>query len=226
MKDKIYLVEDDENINELVMYALKTNGYEALGFYDYETFKSGLDIEIPSLVILDVMLPNISGIEILKRLKSNSDYRDVKVIMLTAKNSEIDKLKGFEYGADDYVTKPFSVLELLARIKAVIRRGGSNRDNDFDLVVGEIKLNASKRNVVVGNIEIELTRKEFDILKYLMEHNGFVVNRESLITHLWGYEYEGETRTVDIHITSIRKKLGSAGECIKTIRGVGYKVDG
>ncbi len=224
MNNKVYLVEDDENINELVIYALKANGFNATGFDEYGSFKKELYKDIPNLVILDVMLPNVSGIEILKKLKSNPEYQNIKVIMLTAKNSEIDKLKGFEYGADDYVTKPFSVLELIARVKAILKRGNVKVEKK-ELVIDNISLSAAKREVSVDGKLIELTQKEFKLLEFLMENKGFVSTRESLMTHIWGFAYEAETRTVDIHITALRKKLGVAGNKIKTVRGVGYKIE-
>ncbi len=219
----IYCVEDDPNICELVIYTLKTGGFEANGFTEAISFFKALEKEAPSLILLDIMLPVTDGLTILRRLKASAGTRDIPVIMLTAKDSELDKVQGLDLGADDYIAKPFGVLELISRVKSVLRRTQVRQDTE-ELKIGSITLNSEKHRVLAGKEEIRLTLKEFELLHILMLNFGIVLTREKLLEKIWGYEFEGETRTVDVHIRTLRQKLGSAGEMIETIRGVGYRM--
>ncbi|MGI0406750.1 response regulator transcription factor [Helicobacter himalayensis] len=215
----VFVLEDDSNILELVLYALKSQNIESQGFLDVKAFKEALKTTIPQVLVLDVMLPNASGFEILKELKTNSVTKDIAVLMLTALNDEFDKVKGLDLGADDYITKPFSVMEFIARIRAILRR---NKDVD-SLSCGILELSYSTRSVRVNGELINLTLKEFELLGFLLKSPNRVFNREELLEILWGYSY-AESRTIDIHIKTLRKKLGIAKKYIKTIRGVGYKI--
>jgi two-component system alkaline phosphatase synthesis response regulator PhoP len=221
----IYCVEDDRSIRELIIYALKSNGYEAVGFDKAEPFYKELENKLPDLVLLDIMLPGEDGIKILKKLKASSKLRHIPVIMLTAKSAEYDKVLGLDSGADDYITKPFGIMEFLSRVKAVLRRSG-NVSNSSELSVGRLTMYIDKHVVIADGKEIALTFKEFELLKYLMENAGIVLTRDKLLEEVWGYEYEGETRTLDVHIRTLRQKLGEAGAIIETVRGVGYKIGG
>lgn len=220
---KIYCVEDDEGIRDLITYAVKSAGFEVEGFESAESFEKKLDTELPSMVLLDIMLPNKDGIEILKDIRNSERTKNLPVIMITAKSTEGDKVKGFEHGADDYVTKPFGVMELISRIKAVLRRSGNNVQSDIIDYKG-IVLDNQSRSVSVDNENIAITYKEFELLKYLLVHKGTVVPREVLLEKIWGYHFEGESRTLDVHIGSLRHKLGEKGKCIETVRNVGYKI--
>jgi len=217
----IYVAEDDENIRELVTYALKSNGFEAVSFEQASDFWQGLKVTVPELVILDIMLPDEDGIEILKKLKRN--HKKLPVIMLTAKSSEMDKIKGLDLGADDYVTKPFSTLELISRIKAVLRRWEIDLD-DETISYKSLSLNMRKHIVTADGTEVILTHKEFELLQYLLQNKGNVVSRETIMDKIWGYDFAMESRTVDAHIKTLRQKLGIAGEYILTVRSVGYKI--
>lgn len=222
----IYCIEDDDGIRELVSCALKSGGYEVKSFADAKTFYKELDKTIPSLVLLDVMLPDEDGFSILKKLKLSSRLKDIPVIMLTAKTSEIDKVSGLEAGADDYITKPFGVMELLSRIKAVLRRT-NNQDSETEvIIIDDLKLDSARRIVQFKDKDVSLTYKEFELLMYLMKNKSVVVDRDKLMSKVWGYDFGGETRTVDMHIKTLRKKLETAGcfDMIKTVRGVGYKI--
>ena len=221
---KIFCVEDEENIRELILYALKSSGFEALGFEEGEGFFHALNRELPDLVLLDIMLPDIEGTEILRRLRMNPHTAHIPVILLTAKSSELDKVKGLDLGADDYITKPFGVLELISRIKAVLRRSSPQR-NDI-LSYKELIVNNKSRTVYASGEEIALTYKEFELLYYLLQNKGIVLSRDKIMDAVWGFEFQGETRTVDMHIKTLRHKLGSAGNIIETVRGVGYKIGG
>ena len=220
----VYVVEDDDNIREMLMYALNQTGFEAAGFGNAAAFYTALDLA-PSLVLLDIMLPGEDGISILKKLKASEKTKDIPIIMLTAKGSEYDRVKGLDLGADDYITKPFSILEVIARVKAVLRRGAADSKADAALRVGGVTLREDSRAVFVQEAEVALTFKEFELLRELMRHEGLVLSRERILELVWGYEYFGESRTVDMHIKSLRQKLGAAGEMIKTVRNVGYKID-
>ena len=220
---KIYIVEDDDNIRELVLYALQTD-FKVEGFNCASSFYKALKLEKPDLVLLDIMLPDEDGISILKKLRSSSKTNTLPVIMLTAKGSEYDRVKGLDLGADDYITKPFSVLELASRIKAVLRRMSKQYDNKTVFIFGEVELDTEKHTVKVAGEMIVLTYKEFELLQLLMENVDVVLNRDRIMSAIWGTDFEFETRTVDMHVKTLRKKLGSSGEIIKTIRGIGYKV--
>ncbi len=219
---KIYCVEDDEGIRDLITYAVKSSGFEAEGFENASLFEERLKISLPSMVLLDIMLPDKDGMDILKDIRKNERTKNLPVIMISAKGMESDKVRGFEYGADDYITKPFGVMELLSRIKAVLRRSGATGEDIIDYK--GITLDIQSRNVRIDGEEIVITFKEFELLKYLLIHRGTVVTREILLEKIWGYHFEGESRTLDVHIGSLRHKLGAKGKCIETVRNVGYKI--
>ena len=221
----IFCVEDDDNIRELVIYTLETTGLEAKGFADGTEFMEALAFDTPELVLLDIMLPGEDGLEILKKLKNSSKTKDIPVIMVTAKGSEYDKVVGLDSGADDYVTKPFGMMELISRIKAVLRRSGKQQDKT-KLSVGGICLDTKKHEVKVDGENAVLTLKEFELLEKLMRNQGIVLTRDQLLTEIWGYDFDGETRTVDVHIRTLRQKLGEQGSLVKTVRGVGYRIGG
>lgn len=218
----IYCVEDDENIRELTMYALASSGFAPEGFESAAAFFERLEQEKPALILLDIMLPDKDGLEILKDLRSNFATKDIPVIMVTAKSSEIDKVRGLDSGADDYITKPFSVMELLSRIKAVLRRSTENSDV---LVCRSVEMDTLSRKVSVSGAEVILTYKEFELLQYLLKNKGIVLSRNKIMNEIWGFDFEGETRTVDVHIRTLRQKLGEAGSMIETVRNVGYKIE-
>jgi two-component system alkaline phosphatase synthesis response regulator PhoP len=222
MMNKIYCVEDDEGIRDLISYAVKSAGFEVDAFETAAEFEHAVSDALPSIVLLDIMLPDKDGIEILKTIRSNEATKNLPVILITAKGTESDKVKGFENGADDYVTKPFGVMELISRIKAVLRRSG-----DVSAEVIEYKgitMDIQSRCVKIDGEEVTITFKEFELLKYLLKNKGTVVPREILLEKIWGYHFEGESRTLDVHIGSLRHKLGEKGKCIETIRNVGYKI--
>lgn len=221
----IFCVEDDSNIRELVVYTLESTGFQARGFEDGSSFLEALALETPELVLLDIMLPGEDGLEILKKLKNSSKTKDIPVIMVTAKGSEYDKVVGLDSGADDYVTKPFGMMELISRIKAVLRRSGKQQDKT-KLSIGGICLDTKKHEVKVDGENAVLTLKEFELLEKLMRNQGIVLTRDQLLTEIWGYDFDGETRTVDVHIRTLRQKLGEQGSLIKTVRGVGYRIGG
>ena len=222
MNQTIYYTEDDENIRELVIYALKSSGFQAVGFENAKDFFRGMHSVLPDLILLDVMLPDEDGIEILKKLKRDADYKNIPVIMLTAKSAEYDKVIGLDLGADDYVTKPFGVMELVSRIKAVLRRSKEQEKEDV-IEVEDIRLDRRQHIVTVSGKPIELTHKEFELLDYFMCNKGIVLTREKLLYTVWNMDFEGESRTVDVHIGLLRQKLGESGQLIVTVRGVGYK---
>lgn len=223
----IYYAEDDSSIRELVLYTLKTTGFEARGFENGEKLFEALSAgDIPQLLLLDIMLPGEDGIEIMKRLRRGG--YDFPVIMVTAKNSEYDKVTGLDCGADDYISKPFGMMELIARIKAVLRRAERTESlagGDI-LSCGGVELDVRRHTVTVNGVPAELTLKEFELLRILMKNRNAVLTRDNLLESIWGYDCAGETRTVDVHIKTLRQKLGSGAEIIKTVRGVGYKICG
>ena len=221
----IYCVEDDDSIRELVVYTLQNTGFEAMGFRSGDELEKALWDTKPELILLDIMLPVEDGISILKELKSGADTKEIPVIMLTAKSAEYDKVIGLDNGADDYMTKPFGMMELISRIKAVLRRTAPKEEAD-DMMVGSVLLNPKKHCVSVNGQEVILTLKEFELLRTLMENAGVVMTRDVLLEKIWGYHFEGETRTVDVHIRTLRQKLGVGADMIETIRGVGYKTGG
>ena len=226
MKPKILIIDDEIHIVEL---NLETSGYEVDIAYDGLDGYLKIKENAPQLVLLDWMLPNISGIDMLKKIRNDKSLSDIPVIMLTAKNMESDKIEGLELGADDYITKPFSIKELLARVSSVLRRYNINKENvENILTVGSLNVNLLKHEVFKGNEKIDLTLKEFELLKLLLENKGKVLSRNYLLDKIWGYDYYGETRTVDVHIRYLRKKIegdNSSEKYIQTIRGVGYKID-
>lgn len=221
----IYCVEDDDNIRELVIYTLETTGLKAKGFADGSAFMEALAFDTPELILLDIMLPGDDGLELLKKLKSSSKTKGIPVIMVTAKGSEYDKVVGLDSGADDYVTKPFGMMELVSRIKAVLRRSGKVEDR-IDMETAGVHVDVRKHEVTVDGRVVSLTLKEFELLEKLMRNKGIVLTRDQLLTEIWGYDFDGETRTVDVHIRTLRQKLGDKGEIIQTVRGVGYRVGG
>lgn len=221
---KIFIVEDDKNIGSMLEYALKTSGFEVELFENSKEFWKILEFEIPSIVLLDIMLPQEDGISILENLKKMDRFKNIPVIMITAKCSEYDKIIGLDIGADDYITKPFSILEVISRIKAVLRRCQRIDNNTSILQVDEITLFKDKRRVLVKDKEINLTYKEFELLAYLMENQGIVISKEKILEKIWGFDYDKEIRTVSMHIRALRKKLLSSKNSIKTVRNVGYKI--
>ena len=221
----IYCVEDDANIRELVVYALKTAGYESFGFENAVCFYQGMKEQQPDLILLDIMLPGDDGMVLLKKLKSSSKTKDIPVIMVTAKGSEYDKVIGLDSGADDYVTKPFGMMELVSRIKAVLRRSRKTEEKS-QIELSGVCMNIKKHDVTVNGKEVALTLKEFELLEKLMLNKGIVLTRDQLLTEIWGYDFDGETRTVDVHVRTLRQKLGEKGDLIQTVRGVGYRVGG
>lgn len=220
----IYLVEDDESIRELILYALKSGGYSVEGFASSAPLLKALQERVPDLFLLDIMLPDIDGLSILARIRDNLQLKTVPVIMLTAKTSEYDKVIGLDSGADDYITKPFGVLELLSRIRAVLRRTGTSEPADSPLSFGGVVLDPARRTVTVKGEPRILTNKEFELLRSLMKTPDIVLTRDNLMRNVWGFDFEGESRTIDMHIRTLRQKLGECGSLIKTIRGVGYKI--
>ena len=221
----IYCVEDDDNIRELVIYTLETTGLKARGFAEGSAFMEALAFDTPELILLDIMLPGDDGLELLKKLKSSPKTKGIPVIMVTAKGTEYDKVIGLDSGADDYVTKPFGMMELVSRIKAVLRRSGKVEDR-IDMELSGVRMDIKKHEVTVDGKQVALTLKEFELLEKLMRNQGIVLTRDQLLTEIWGYDFDGETRTVDVHIRTLRQKLGVKGEIIQTVRGVGYRVGG
>ena len=222
----IYCVEDEQNICELEVYTLQSVGFEAKGCSSGNELFAELEKELPKLILLDIMLPDEDGLTILRRLRSDERYAHIPVIMATAKGTEFDKVKGLDWGADDYIAKPFGMLEMVARIKAVLRRyeGLSLPQNGQLITRDNLTVNLLERKVSVGEEEVLLTLKEFELLKKFLLYPGIVFSRDKLLNDIWGYEFTGETRTVDVHIRTLRQKLGSAGDLIETIRGVGYRM--
>ena len=221
----IYCVEDDDSIRELVVYTLESTGLKACGFPEGSSFMEALASETPELVLLDIMLPGEDGMELLKKLKSSNKTKDIPVIMVTAKGTEYDKEIGLDSGADDYVTKPFGMMELVSRIKAVLRRSGRSSQEE-EMENGGVRLNIKRHEVTVDGKPVALTLKEFELLERLMRNKNIVLTRDQLLGDIWGYDFDGETRTVDVHIRTLRQKLGDKGDLIETVRGVGYRIGG
>ena len=218
----IYVVEDDTNISEIECFALKNVGYEVESFDTAEAFYKALKNRRPDLILLDIMLPDEDGLSIVTNIRKNASVKDVPVIMITAKSSEIDKVKGLDAGADDYVTKPFGVMELISRVKALLRRAGNDKKDDKVLTLGNVTLDKEKHSVYVSGNLVELTYKEYELLQLLLVNAGIVTTRDIILTKVWGTDFEGESRTLDMHIKTLRQKLGDAGSMIKTVRNVGY----
>lgn len=220
----IYIVEDDVNIREIERYALKNSGYEVEEFECGADFFKRLEHKVPALVLLDIMLPNEDGLDILTRIRNSKNASKVPIIMVTAKTSELDKVKGLDLGADDYISKPFGVMELISRVKALLRRT-SDMKEESRISYKDIVIDNDKHAVFVDEKTCELTFKEYELLKYLIINKGIVLSRDKIMNQVWGFDYEGESRTVDMHIKTLRQKLGEAGSCIKTVRNVGYMVE-
>ena len=221
----IYLVEDDESIRELVIYTLQTTGLAAKGFPCAKDFWNAMKQEYPSLVLLDIMLPDEDGLSILKKLRDAGPTKRLPVIMLTAKGTEYDKVVGLDSGADDYIPKPFGMMELVSRVRALLRRTEPEQRADT-CDAGPIHVDLNRHMVTVDGNAVTLTFKEFELLCYLMENKGMVLTRDQLLSKIWGYDFDGETRTVDVHVRTLRQKLGECGELIETVRGVGYRIGG
>lgn len=220
--DTIFCVEDDANIRELIIYTLNATGFKTVGFESSEPFLEHIRVERPSLILLDIMLPGMDGLKTLEVLKSRGI--DAPVILVTAKSDQIDKIKGLDSGADDYITKPFDIMELISRVKAVLRRSAKHK-NSVVFTYKSLILNHDSRRVTVAGEDIPLTFKEYELLHMLLVNQGTVLTRDRLMSEVWGTDFEGETRTVDVHIGTLRQKLKSAGEYIETVRNVGYKID-
>ena len=218
---KIYILEDDGNIRELVSYTLNHSGFEAQGFERPSLFWEAIEQERPDLLLLDIMLPEEDGLQVLDKLRKLRYGEDLPVILLTAKSSEYDKVVGLENGADDYLTKSFGMMELIARIKAVLRRTGVRETHLIQM--DGISISPEKHEITADGEQVRLTGKEYELLTYLIENRDIVVSREQLLNRIWGYDFDGESRTVDVHIRSLRKKLGSCAGVIQTVRGFGYK---
>ena len=221
----IYIVEDDASIRELEQYALQTNGYPATGFADGASFWVGIREKVPDLVILDVMLPGEDGVAILKRLRADERYRDIPVIMATARSTEFDKVQSLDLGADDYITKPFGMMEMVSRVKAVLRRSQPKQTAAL-LKLDGLTLDENQHTVTIDGQRITLTYKEYELLRLFLSHPGMAFSREQLLQTVWNTDYAVETRTVDMHIRTLRQKLGDYGRYIETIRGVGYRLEG
>lgn len=219
----IYCVEDDSNIRELVVYTLNTTGMSARGFEDGKAFMEALAFETPELILLDIMLPGEDGLEILRKLKGSAKTKEIPVIMVTAKSAEYDKVIGLDGGADDYVTKPFGMMELVSRIKAVLRRTKREKVEGC-YQVGCLEMDLKRHEVMADGKSVTLTLKEFELLSRLVQNKNIVLTRDRLLEEIWGYDFDGETRTVDVHVRTLRQKLGAAGEMIQTVRGVGYRL--
>ena len=220
----IHVVEDDAGVRELELYTLRTAGYEAAGFGEPAEFRRALQESLPDLVILDVMLPGEDGMFLLRALRHDVRTRRVPVILVTSRDAEMDKVNGLDAGADDYLTKPFGVMELLARVRALLRRSGEEKAEDV-LTHGPIVLDRLRHRVTAEGAEVVLTHMEFELLAFLMAHPGQALTREVLLDDVWGMAYAGDTRTVDVHIRTLRQKLGSSGSLIATVRGVGYRLE-
>ena len=221
----IYLLEDDGSIRNFVEYALCGSGLETRGFERPSDFWRELDRALPSLVLLDIMLPEEDGLEILRKLRSRADTAKLPVIMLTARGTEYDKVLGLDRGADDYIAKPFGIMELISRVKALLRRTEPDGAGERELKLGELSLSPSTRTVTAGDGQVTLTYKEFELLRLLMSRPGKVFTRDRILSEVWGVDFDGESRTLDVHIRMLRAKLGQSGDMIKTVRGIGYKME-
>lgn len=220
----IWCVEDDGSIRDIEVYALQSAGLAARGFADGSSFWEAVQRERPDLVVLDIMLPGVDGVELLRRIRERPELSAIPVVMATAKGAEYDKVQSLDLGADYYLTKPFGVMELMSRIKAVLRRTAPRQAEDGVLALGDIVLDNARHTVTSAGEPVILTLKEFDLLHYLLQNADLVLTREKIMESVWGFGFEGESRTVDMHIKTLRQKLGAAGAQIHTVRGVGYKI--
>ena len=220
----IYIVEDDQNIREIESFALKNSGYTIMDFECAKDFYHQLAEKVPDCILLDIMLPDEDGLEILKKIRSIPDTRKIPIMMITAKTTELDKVKGLDLGADDYITKPFGIMELISRVKALLRRSMNMEDEKF-LSAGDIFLDGEKHMVYVKDEPVDLTFKEYELLKLLIQNQGIVMSRDVIMERIWGIDFEGESRTLDVHIKTLRQKLRNAGTLIKTVRNVGYMIE-
>ena len=220
----IYFVEDDNSIRKLVLYSLTSAGLEANGFAHPREFWAAMEKNLPRVILLDIMLPDEDGLTILKKLRADRRTANTQVILLTARGSEYDKVVGLDAGADDYVAKPFGMMELMARVRAALRRAGQGRDPEPVYTLGSLRVDSARHLVQVNGETITLTRKEFQLLALLLESPDTVFTRDQLLSSVWGYDFDGASRTVDVHIRTLRQKLGEAGACIRTVRGMGYKI--
>ena len=220
----VYVVEDDVNIREIEGFSLKNSGYQVEEFECAKKFWERINQKLPDIIFMDVMLPDEDGLTIVKKLRQRSDTRRIPVLMVTAKTSELDRVKGLDIGADDYLVKPFGVMELISRVKALLRRTINLNDTKI-YTLGNIQMDDEKRRVLVDAESVDLTFKEYELLKYFMSNVGIVLQREDIMVRVWGTDYEGESRTLDMHIKTLRKKLGESGNRIKTVRNVGYRME-
>lgn len=221
----IFCVEDDAGIRDLMIYTLNASGFRAVGFENAKEFYTALADTVPELIMLDIMLPGEDGISILKRLKADARTADIPVIMATAKGNEYDKVIGLDLGADDYLAKPFGMMEMASRVRAVLRRSGRAAEKQQLIRVGGLEMNLGEHIVTADGIRIQLTLKEFELLRTFMTNPGRAFTREQLLSSVWSEDFLGETRTVDVHVGTLRQKLGSCGKYIRTVRGVGYKLE-
>ncbi|NLW52780.1 MAG: response regulator transcription factor [Tissierellia bacterium] len=221
---RIIVVEDDINIRELIVYALNNNGFKAMGVPGANELYQEMSVVKPSMLILDIMLDGESGYDILENVRKDTSLAEIPIIMLTAKSSEFDKVKGLDMGADDYITKPFGVMELISRVKALIRRVPSPDDTPSQIEYKDIYMDLKKREIYVSDELVELTYKEYELIYFFIVNSDIVLSRDKIMTEVWGYDYVGESRTVDVHIRTLRQKLGEAGKYIKTVRNIGYKL--
>lgn len=222
----IYIVEDDAEVREMETYALKSSGFDVMAFENGKAMDEKVKVKVPDLFILDIMLPGEDGLSILKRLRNQENTRNVPIIMLTAKGTELDKVKGLDLGADDYMAKPFGVLELISRVRAVLRRyrqGNVENAEASNLTLGKVTLDDQRHTVTVDGGAVELTFKEYELLKLLMSRPGTVFSRQQILEKIWGIDFDMDTRTVDMHVKTLRQKLGSHGSIVQTVRNVGYK---
>lgn len=221
----IYYLEDERNIRELIVYTLESSGFHAAGFSSGTELFHAISEEKPDLILLDIMLPKENGLSILKKLKDSMATKNIPVIMVTAKGSEFDKVTGLDMGADDYIAKPFGMMEFIARVRAVLRRS-QQKESHSELMYKNLKIRLERHQVFADEKEIALTLKEYELLKYLIENQDIVVTRDQILSRVLGYDFDGETRTVDVHIRTLRSKLGDCGRYIETVRGVGYRIGG
>ena len=223
MTKRVLVIEDEPDLRSTLEFNLKSENYKVTTASDGESALAEISKNIPDLILLDLMLPDMSGLEICKKIRGESFSDKVSIIMLTAKGEEVDRVVGFELGADDYVVKPFSVRELMLRVSSILKRSKEKASNDEKIVIGDIEINLASHRVFISGIEVELTAKEFELLKYLTKRNGRIQTRELLLEHVWGYNNSVTTRTVDTHIKRLRSKIGEVGTRIETVRGVGYR---